>query len=70
MRKHADKEIIDIKMIFHSIELIEKASPYLQTEMNVHQFIDKLVAGLEWYKREGAEFSGLSALHETYQQAA
>jgi len=70
LRKHADREVININMMFHSMEVIEKASPYPQTQADVQKFIDNMVAGLEWCKREGAEFCGLSDLHETYQHIA
>jgi len=70
LRKHADREVVNINMMFHSMEVIEKASPYPQTKADVERFIDDMVAVLEWCKQEGAEFCGLSALHETYQHAA
>jgi len=70
MRKHADKEIVNINMMFHSMEVIEKASPYPQTKADVQKFIDDMVAGLEWCKQEGAEFCGLSTLHDSYRHAA
>jgi len=52
------------------MEVIEKASPYPQTQAEVQRFIDDMVAGLDWCKQEGAEFCGLSDLHNAYRQAA
>ena len=70
LRKHADKEVVNINMMFHSMEVIEKASPYPQTAADVQEFIDNMIEGLEWCKLEGAEFCGLSALHKTYRPTA
>jgi len=70
LAKHADKEVININMMFHSMEIIEKASPYPQTAEDVQRFIDEMLTGLTWCKEEGVEFCGLSSLHKTFQQAA
>jgi len=70
LKRHPERELININMMFHSMEVIEKASPYPQTPVEVRRFIDDMVAGLDWCKQEGAEFSGLTDLHESYRQAA
>ena len=70
LKKHADKEVININMMFHSMEIIEKASPYPQTSEDVQRFIDDMLEGLSWCKQEGVEFCGLSSLYEPFQQAA
>jgi len=70
LKKHSDNEVININMMFHSMEVIEKASPYPQSPADVQRFIDDMVAGLDWCKQEGAEFCGLSALHDSYRQVA
>ncbi len=70
LKKHADKEVININMMFHSMEIIEKASPYPQTAEDVQRFLDDMLEGLSWCKQEGVEFCGLSSLYEPFQQAA
>lgn len=70
LKQHPDRELININMMFHSMEVIEKASPYPQTREQVQRFLDDMVAGLDWCRQEGAEFCGLTDLHETYRQAA
>ncbi len=67
LKKHPDREVLNINMMFHSMEVIEKASPYPQNPADVQRFLDDMVAGLDWCKQEGAEFCGLSDLHETFQ---
>lgn len=68
--KHADKEVLNINMMFHSMEVIEKASPYPQSAEDVERFIDDMLEGLNWCKEEGVEFCGLSSLHESFKKAA
>ena len=70
LNKHADKEIININMMFHSMEVIEKASPYPQSADEVKRFIDEMLEGLTWCKEEGVQFCGLSSLHEPFRNIA
>ena len=70
LNKHADKEVLNINMMFHSMEVIEKASPYPQSAEDVERFIDDMLEGLTWCKEEGVEFCGLSSLHEPFKKAA
>lgn len=70
LNKHADQEVININMMFHSMEVIEKASPYPQTAAEVQRFLDDMIAGLEWCKGEGVEFCSLSDLHDKFKPAA
>lgn len=70
LKKHADMEVLNINMMFHSMEVIEKASPYPQTAEDVQRFIDDMLEGLSWCAGEGVEFCALSSLHESFQKAA
>jgi len=70
LKQHADREVININMMFHSMEVIEKASPYPQSAEDVERFINEMLEGLNWCKEEGVEFCGLSSLHESFRQAA
>ncbi len=67
LQKHSNQRVLSINMMFHSMEIIEKASPYPQTADEVKKFIDDMQAALQWCADEGASFSGLSDLHELYQ---
>ncbi|MEE9334090.1 MAG: hypothetical protein V3U65_08365 [Granulosicoccaceae bacterium] len=67
LKKHADQKIVTINMMFHSMEVIEKASPYPQTTDEVKRFVDDMQQVLQWCGEEGAQFCGLSDLHATYQ---
>jgi hypothetical protein len=66
MKRHAGQRILSINMMFHSMEIIEKASPYPQTADDVKRFIDDMQAVLLWCAQEGAHFTGLADLHEIY----
>lgn len=70
LKKYADQEVLNINMMFHSMEIIEKASPYPQTAEDVKRFIDEMVEALSWCKQEGVEFCGLSELHAPFLAAA
>ena len=70
LNKYADREVVNINMMFHSMEIIEKASPYPQTEADVKRFIDEMVEALDWCKSEGVEFCGMSELREPFRAAA
>lgn len=67
MKRHSDRRILNVNMMFHSMEIIEKASPYPQSSDDVSRFLDDMRQVLHWCAGEGAEFVGLSALHEAYQ---
>lgn len=67
--KHSDKPVVSINMMFHSMEIIEKASPYPQNTDEVKRFIDDMQLVLSWCADEGVEFAGVSALHKAYSGA-
>ncbi len=66
MRKHADKIKVNINMMFHSMEVIEKASPYPQSRADVDRYIDDMHRTLEWCAGEGVKFCGLSDVRDMY----
>lgn len=66
LRRHRDKRVVSINMMFHSMEVIEKASPYPQTADDVKRFIDDMTTTLQWCSEEGATFSSLSNLHDIF----
>jgi len=67
MNKHADRSVLSINMMFHSMEIIEKASPYPQTPDDVKRFIDDMQNTLHWCGQQGARFAGLSDLRDAFQ---
>lgn len=69
LRKHNTQRVLSINMMFHSMEIIEKASPYPQTADEVQRFLDDMQAALQWCAEEGACFASLSSLYDLYQPA-
>ena len=63
---YANQRVLSINMMFHSMEVIEKASPYPQTPAEVRRFIEDMQEVLAWCKSEGAHFGALSDLHDAY----
>lgn len=69
LKKHRDKKIVCINMMFHSMEVIEKASPYPQSADDVARFLDDMQSTLSWCAGEGVIFAGLSDLHDQFTPA-
>ncbi len=69
LKQHAQRRVLSINMMFHSMEVIEKASPYPQDADQVERFLADMHEALEWCSKEGAQFSGLSDLHPLYAEA-
>ena len=67
LKKHSNQRVLSINMMFHSMEIIEKASPYPQTPDDVKRFIDEMQEGLDWCGKEGARFAPLSELYDAFQ---
>lgn len=66
MNRHSQQRVLCINMMFHSMEVIEKASPYPQNPDDVKRFLDDMKAGLQWCADEGAQFLRLSDVHDLY----
>ena len=69
LKRHVDVHVLSINMMFHSMEVIEKASPYPQSPDDVKRFIENMQSALQWCADEGAEFAGLSELHAAFAAA-
>jgi len=67
LKKNSHCSVISINMMFHSMEIIEKASPYPQSADDVKRFIDDMQHALRWCGEEGARFTGLSQLYDAFQ---
>ncbi len=63
LRQYASNPTIVINMMFHSMEVIEKASPYPQSAGDVKKYLDDTYEILSWCAGEGVKFTGLSELH-------
>ncbi len=66
LKKYASNKQIVINMMFHSMEVIEKASPYPQSADEVKRFLDDIYKILAWCADEGVHFVGLSDLHDKF----
>ena len=66
LKRHAHAQVLSINMMFHSMEVIEKASPYPQTADDVKRFIENMSSALRWCSDEGAQFTGLSDLYPAF----
>jgi len=66
LKQHPKASLLSINMMFHSMEVIEKASPYPQNAADVQRFLDDMQSALRWCAEEGAVFAGLSDLHGMY----
>lgn len=58
LQRHHERPVIVLNMMFHSMEIIPKASPYPQTENDVQRFLDNLAEVLDWCRSEGIAFCG------------
>ena len=63
LKRYAGNRIVVINMMFHSMEVIPKASPYPQTAGDVKRFADDLYEALHWCKNEGIKFSSTKDLY-------
>lgn len=66
LKKYRNRPVVVINMMFHSMEVIEEASPYPQTPDDVARFIDDMQTALQWCADEGAQFAGLSELYSRF----
>jgi hypothetical protein len=56
LAQHADRRVVVLNMMFHSMEVIAKASPYPQTEDDVKRFIGDMSEILSLCRRQGMMF--------------
>ena len=62
LKKYASNEVIVLNMMFHSMEVIPKASPYPQNEQEGARFVSDMVDVLSWCRAEGVQFVPLKEL--------
>ncbi len=66
LQRYGDRPVVVLNMMFHSMEVVPKASPYPQTDGEVQRFLDDLSAVLNWCRGEGIDFSGLADAAEAF----
>lgn len=66
LKTFADQPVVHLNMMFHSMEVMPKATPYPQTETEAKRFIDDMVEVLGWCGNQGFEFCGLSDLRNHF----
>jgi hypothetical protein len=70
LKKYADRPVIVLNMMFHSMEVVPKASPYPQSDADVTRFLDDLSRVLQWCQSEGVQFSSATALYDEFARRA
>lgn len=66
LKKHRSERQVVLNMMFHSMEIIPKATPYPQSNEDVLRFVDDMTTVLDWCGGMGVKFCGLSDLYEKY----
>lgn len=66
LHRHRGQRVVVLNMMFHSMEIIPKATPYPQNDEQVLRFVDDMVTVLDWCGGMGVHFCGLSALRQHY----
>jgi len=66
LNRFSDQPVVNLNMMFHSMEVMEKATPYPQTKADVDSFLNSMHQVLAWCRDEGFEFSRLSDLHSAF----
>lgn len=66
LKKFSSEKNVSINMMFHSMEVIEQASPYPQNASDVKRYLDDVHEILTWCGNEGVQFVGLSELHNHF----
>lgn len=69
IKKYGNRRVVSINMMFHSMEIIEKASPYPQSPDDVQRFIHDMQQTLHWCACEGVRFAPLSSLYDAFQDS-
>lgn len=61
LERHRDQPLVVLNMMFHSMEVVPKATPYPQSGDDVQRFLDDLATVLDWCRTEGFEFRGAAS---------
>jgi hypothetical protein len=63
LKRYQSQKTVVLNMMFHSMEVIPKASPYPQNKLEVTRFLDSLAEVLQWSRQEGIRFCKASDLY-------
>jgi hypothetical protein len=63
LRRHRDRRVVVLNMMFHSMEVIAKASPYPQSESDVQRYLEDLAGVLQWCRARGIGFAGAADVY-------
>lgn len=66
LKKYNQNKVININMMFHSMEVIAGATPYPQSEDQVSQYLNDLYDILNWCKEEGIEFRSTKEFYSDF----
>jgi len=66
LNQYANQQIVVLNMMFHSMEVIPKASPYPQSAADVMKFTEQLKQTLDWCSNQGFLFSTLKGVREHF----
>lgn len=66
LKRYGNQSTIVLNMMFHSMEVIPKASPYPQTSGEVGRFLENLAEVLQWCRQEGVRFSKVRDLYDRF----
>jgi hypothetical protein len=69
LKRHTKRPIVVLNMMFHSMEVIPKASPYPQSESDVRKFTEQLRQILGWCSEQGFQFSALKDVRQKFVEA-
>ena len=57
LARYREQRVVVLNMMFHSMEVIPKASPYPQTEEDVQRFLNDLSEVMTWGRQQGMTFA-------------
>jgi hypothetical protein len=66
LKKYRQLPVLVINMMFHSMEVVEEASPYPQSAEDVKRFIDDMQSVLQWCSDEGMQFVDMSGVYQHF----
>lgn len=69
LKRFTDRPIIILNMMFHSMEVIPKASPYPQSDSDVTRYLDQLKRILDWSADLGFDFASMRNAGKQYAKA-
>lgn len=66
LKEYRNEKIININMMFHSMEIIAGATPYPQSENDVSRYLDDMHNILSWCKQEGIAFTSTKDFYSEF----